>query len=264
MKQLFTSPKFISISIAIIALIILPLTLIEIQNQQILQQHADTLNTNMLFGSTASSACPGSGYNGDKNAVVWCGADDNGTPKASKITDAYNKGDGHNSAKSIQNIYGSSTYNITSSDIQNLSKESQVGSVTKSGDVIVGGKVVATNASSAGRQDIPGSVKHSNNGTVYYTSPPRISFLNNSLKAYVVMKNGKFKFAILQACGNPVSGTPKVAPTPIPTSKPTPKPTLPPGQPTPTICPTLGPVKNVHIVCPNCQLTPSPNASPNP
>ncbi len=47
------------------------------------------------------------------------------------------------------------------------------------------------------------------------------------------------------------------------TPTPTPTPSIPPGQPTPTICPTLGPVDNVHITCPNCQLTPTPN-SPSP
>lgn len=46
--------------------------------------------------------------------------------------------------------------------------------------------------------------------------------------------------------------TPTYRPTPTPTKKPTPTPTYLPGTPTPTICPTLGPVKNVHIDCPNC------------
>ena len=141
-----------------------------------------------------------------------------------------------------------------------MSKTAEVGSVTKSGEVILDGKVVATKAVTAGRLNISGSTKHTNNGTVYYTRPPSVSFLNNSLSAYVVMDNGKFKYAVLISCGNPVVGTPKVVtPTPTPTKKPTPTPTTPPGIPTPTICPTLGPVRNVHITCPNCQLSPSPS-----
>jgi hypothetical protein len=58
--------------------------------------------------------------------------------------------------------------------------------------------------------------------------------------------------------------TPSATPTPKPTTPPTPTPTTPPGvtptdrptdtpSPTPTICPTVGPVKNIHIDCPNCQ-----------
>ncbi len=70
-----------------------------------------------------------------------------------------------------------------------------------------------------------------------------------------------------------------VAPTPTPLATPTPTPTLPPGvtptptntptptetpvpsetpSPTPSICPTPGAVTNVKIVCPNCNLTPTP------
>ncbi|HSW97872.1 MAG TPA: hypothetical protein VLF89_08660 [Candidatus Saccharimonadales bacterium] len=280
MKELLTSSKFISISLAVVALIILPLTLIELRNTQTFQQ-------------SAATNCP-SGYNGDSNAIIWCGANSNGSAQPSRITYTYNHGDGHNSAKSIQNIYGSGFFGITSSEIQNLGSTAKVGSVTKSGDVIVGGKVVATNAVTAGRLNISGSTKRTSNGTVFYTRPPKVSFLSNSLSAYVVMVNGKFKFAILISCGNPVIGTPKApAPTPTPTKKPTPTPTnkpgltptptkkplptptkaptiaptkkpsptptTPPGQPTPTICPTLGPVKNVKITCPNCQLSPSPD-----
>ncbi len=55
--------------------------------------------------------------------------------------------------------------------------------------------------------------------------------------------------------------TPTPTPTLTPKPTPTPTPTTPPGSPTPTICPTLAPVKNVHIICPNCQLSPSPSPS---
>lgn len=171
---------------------------------------ANALNNSQA--SAASSSCPG--FNGDTNAVIWCGADSNGTAKASEITARYNNGDGHNSAASIHNIYGSNVFNITSADIQNLSSTAKVGSVTKGGDVMLNGKVVATNALTAGRQNIAGSTKHVNNGTVFYTRPPKVSFLNDSLSAYVVMVNGQFKFAVLLSCGNPVSATPKTPPTP--------------------------------------------------
>ena len=247
MRDLFTSPKFLTISIAIIALIIIPLTLIEVQSQQTIQQHAAT-----------NSPCPG--YNGDSNAVIWCGSYDNGISTVRQIVNKYNNGDGHNSAKSIQNIYSYSLFHISSTNIKNLGTYEKVGTVTKNGDVILNGKVIATNAITAGRQYITGSTKHTNNGTVFYTRSTKISFLNNSLKAYIVMRNGKFLFAILQSCGNPISATPKNIPTPTPTPTKKPTPTVSPGQPTPTptVCPTLAPVQDVHIVCPNCQLSPTP------
>jgi hypothetical protein len=52
---------------------------------------------------------------------------------------------------------------------------------------------------------------------------------------------------------NKVSNCQPPSPSPSPTPKTTPKPS-PSALPSvsPTICPTLGPVKNVHIDCPNC------------
>ena len=266
MRHLFTSPKFIVITLAAVALFIIPLTLIEVQNQQTIQQHAST------------TTCP-SGFNGDANAVIWCGANNNGVAQASEIVARFNNGDGHNSAASIQHIYEYGKFEIGASSISTLAQDAQLGSVTKTGDVLIGTKVVATNALTAGRQNISGSTQVSAAGTSFYIRPPSVSFQDSSLPAYVVMENGQFKFAILLSCGNPVGGTPVAAPkatptpapkptptpskptptiakqaTPTPTLKPKPTPTLPPGQPTPTICPTLAPVKNVHIICPNCQL----------
>ncbi len=156
-------------------------------------------------------------YNCDSNAVVYCGAEtSNGSPSAAEITTKYNKGDGHNSATSIHNIYGSKQFNISSSDVQNLAKTAQMGYVTKSGDVYVGNTLVATNAITAGRSWISGSQTASNGGTTYYVRKPSVSFVSNSIPAYVVMVNGQFKFALLTACGNPVIATPVKKPCPPP------------------------------------------------
>jgi len=95
------------------------------------------------------------------------------------------------------------------------------GSVTKSGDVLVNGNIVATNALTAGRQSIPGSTTKTYNGTTFYERPPSVSFLVDSLSAFVVMTGNHFDFAILSSCGNPVVG---VATTPLPTPTPTPTP----------------------------------------
>ncbi len=155
-------------------------------------------------------------YNCDSNAVIYCGAS-----SASQVTERYNDGvSGHNTATSIHHIY--SHFGISSSDIQSIKSTAQMGTVTKSGDVYIGSKLVATDAVTAGRENIAGSKTVTYDGTTFYTREPKVSFLNNSLDAYVVMQNGQFKYAILVSCGNPVIATP--VPAPKPTPKPTPTP----------------------------------------
>lgn len=162
--------------------------------------------TSMFVQPRASAAVSfGGSFNCDANAALWCGA-----PNTSTIINDYNKGNAHNSASSIQHIY--SSFGITSSDIQSISTTAVAGSVTKSGDIYVGSKLVATGAWTAGREYISGSTTVTSDGTTFYRRPPSVSFLDNSLTAYVVMSNGQFKFAILSSCGNPVSATPMSSP----------------------------------------------------
>lgn len=141
-------------------------------------------------------------YNCDANSVLWCGA-----PSASSVESKYKSGDGHNSAASIQHIY--SWFGISSSDISSMGSYAVNGSVSRSGDVYAGSTLVATNALTAGRENISGSTKRTDGGTTFYTRKPSVSFLDGSLSAMVYMKNGVFQFAILNSCGNPVTGTPK-------------------------------------------------------
>jgi len=61
----------------------------------------------------------------------------------------------------------------------------------------------------AGRSDIPGSTKVKYGATTFYERQPNVSFASGSIKAYVVMINGTFRFAILASCGNPVVGQAK-------------------------------------------------------
>lgn len=159
----------------------------------------------MALAPKVAAAAPSFGgpFNCDANSVMWCGAKNTTT-----IKDNYDHGDGHNSAASIQHIY--SAFGISSSDINSIGTTAVAGSVTKSGDVYVGSTLVATNAWSAGREDIAGSTKYTVDGTTFYERIPKYSFLSNSISAYVVMQNGQFKFALLSACGNPIKATPKV------------------------------------------------------
>ena len=184
-----------------------------------------------LVGATAivaSLAMPvaasAGSQNCDANAVIWCGATSVGS-----LQNSYWHGDGHNSAASIEHIYA--WFGITGSEVNGMSATVVNGTVTKSGQVLVGNQVVATGAITGGRQNIAGSTKESWGGTTFFVRKPSVSFLDNSLSAFVVMKNGQFQFAVIKACGNAVKATAVVKPTPTPTPVPTPTPTV---VPTPT------------------------------
>lgn len=101
--------------------------------------------------------------------------------------------------------------------------------------------LVATDAMTAGRQNMPGSTRDSNDGVTFYRRPPSVSFQSAALPAFVVMNNGKFDFAIIASCGNPVTATPV---TPAKQQKPQPAP-----QPTkPAAVPPAVPPQNITII----------------
>ena len=152
----------------------------------------------------------------DANAVIRCG-----TVTTAQLISRYNNGTTGNTAKSIHDIFN--FFGISSSDVQSIGTTAVAGRVTKSGAVFVNGTTaaVASGAVTAGRQNIAGSTAVTSNGTTFFKRAPNVSFQSDSLAAFVVMKNGVFQFAILAACGNPVTASPTPKPTPTPT--PTPK-----------------------------------------
>jgi hypothetical protein len=159
------------------------------------------------------------------NSIIWCGA----SSKADWLSKV-SSGDGHNTGANIQNIYYDQGRGITAANFN--ASTTVVGTVFKNGNVEVNGKVVATGAKSVGRDFIAGSVK---SGTVWMR-PTSVSFVANSIQAWVDMSGGTFHYFILQSCGNPGVATPVKAPTPSPTPKPTSTQT-----PTPTVMPTPTP-----------------------
>ena len=167
--------------------------------------------------------------NCDSNAVIYCGA-----LTTAELQQRY-------SQAGVATIY--SYFGITAQDIKNIDSIAVVGSVTKTGLVIVNGKTVATNAVTVGRQDDGNHVStHKEiNGVNFYLRPTSVGFLSSSIPAFVAFNSsGQFRFAILGSCANAVSGipvpVPKPSPTPVP--KPTPTPTPTPTTPTPTPTPT--------------------------
>lgn len=61
MKEVLTSPKFIMITIAILAIVVIPLTIIQSQTQQNTQQEASENETQWQTDQSASAACPTEG-----------------------------------------------------------------------------------------------------------------------------------------------------------------------------------------------------------
>ncbi len=140
--------------------------------------------------------------NGDcsSNSVIKCGVS-----SVSDMRDAYNS-DRTKGTKTIFSYLGISSSTVNSARVVN-------GSVTRDGNVLVGNKVVATDALTAGRQYMPGSTKHVVSGTTFYTRTPAASFQQSSLSAYVFLSSkGEFMGAVIIDCGNPVKGKNKVEP----------------------------------------------------
>ncbi len=149
-------------------------------------------------GDAANAASPECG----PNAIVKCG-----TMSEAELASKYSK----NTEKDLHKIF--SAYGISSSMIS--SKAGVPGYVTKSGDVVVNGKTVATSAYSLGRTQLHGGNAKTIDGKKYYEGTTQTRFSSNKLDAFVFFdKNGRFIAAILLVCGNPVRATP---PTPKPT-----------------------------------------------
>jgi hypothetical protein len=132
----------------------------------------------------------------DSNAVISCGA--------LSINELQSK---YNNNQSVQNIYNA--FGISGNDMHNMDATAVAGTVTLGGRVIVNGHTVANKAETAGRQAMAGSHSEDFNDTVFYRRTPSASFASSSLPAFVVMdKNGRFDFAIIASCGNPVNAHP--------------------------------------------------------
>ncbi|MGH7193147.1 MAG: hypothetical protein ACREJM_06375 [Candidatus Saccharimonadales bacterium] len=170
----------------------------------------------------------------DDNAIIRCGAH--------SVNELVNKYDDKAYVRGVYAAFG-----ISNGDMAALPSNAVEGRVTKQGDVYAGGRLVATNAITGGRQYITGSTKVNFNGAVFFSRPPSVSFVPDSLPAFVSMDNGSFRFAIIASCGNAVRATPVVTKTAVapakPVSKPKPphqkpqKPAPTPTQPTPTPAP---------------------------
>jgi hypothetical protein len=163
----------------------------------------------------------------DSNAVIHCGA--------LNFTELENR----SSQAGVAEIY--SNFGISMQDINNMRNGAVKGVVTNKNNVWIHKSsglcpntdasslsvqnqtavknnpnlcLVATNAMTAGRQNISGSTAASNGGVTFYKRAPSVSFASSSLPAFVVMKDHRFAFAVIASCGNPVVATPVTVVTP--------------------------------------------------
>ncbi|MBW3538269.1 hypothetical protein KY386_02125 [Candidatus Parcubacteria bacterium] len=133
----------------------------------------------------------------DANAVVYCGA-----LSQAELQEKMRAGDGRRSGAELQGLIYNGGWGITQAGI--ASRDTVIGSVRKDGTVWVGGEMVATGALSSGRQFMPGSYKQGD----LWVRPPSVSFRSSELPAFVHMPDGRFRWAIIQSCGNPVRAQP--------------------------------------------------------
>ncbi len=193
-----TVPKVWTALFIIAALVIIPVTVLQIQQQQEIRQHAESVLWNV--GQSASTSCPIPG-NGVDIKVTFSNSEPNQSSTAMTVT----------------------------------ATDQQTGKTVDFGS-IKGGQTV-NETIHTGRSTL-------NAGTVLFKFKWTDGHFGSDTSS-----------ASYQAVRNCIA--PTSTPTPEVTLTPTITPTIPPGvtpstTPTPTICPTLGPVKNVHIECPNC------------
>lgn len=162
----------------------------------------------IMLSGTSYAASP---RDCDSNAVVYCGA-----YTKSELLEKLEKGDTRNSAAELRRIYYSENRGITEASLR--SEATVDGVVTRDGRVVVGGRTVATDAISTGRENLGRSTR---DGSLF-ARPTSVSFRSPELPAFVHMENGEFKYAIIKSCGNPVRATPvaKVVPQAAPVALP--------------------------------------------
>lgn len=150
--------------------------------------------TPILNVSAAARDCDG-------NAFIYCG-----TLNKVELKNKLNRGTGkvNQTSTKLKSFLGRFGFAMT--DIPNLKE----GRVTKSNQVLVGGKVVASNVYTFGRHNIAGSTKVASVSYPLYRRHPSVSFVSNSIDAYVYLNSdGSMAYAILKSCGNPVEGVGK-------------------------------------------------------
>lgn len=144
---------------------------------------------------------------------------DCGVVSTDQLLERYDANDDRRGNKDVQAIFNN--YGVTRSDITNESqiKHGWLNHVT--GEISVNGTVVATNAQSLYRVNVPDKTLRpvSIAGKTYYIGAVAGQYSKGADVYVFVNRDGTFRTAIQASCGNPIPATPKTPPKP-----PTPKP----------------------------------------
>ena len=140
----------------------------------------------------------------DTNAVMYCGGETVGALKTK-----YDK------SADVRNIYAAVPFKLSSQKMASSWSSMQRGEVHRNGDVKLNGKVVAKGAVTAGRNHgntaaiRNASVKMPGVNAYYRAAGVNMGENTTALVAFVKLDaNGRFEFAIIRSCGNPVIATP--------------------------------------------------------
>lgn len=154
------------------------------------------------FGAVNTAPAVASTEGCSDNSVIKCGV-----TSMSELRSKYNS----DYTKGTKTIY---TYMGVTSTMVNKATYKQ-GTINKDGTIVVGGKVVAKSAQTAGRFSTSGSTKHTINGVTFYTGTTQVRFITyTSTPVFVFYDDyGRVTGAVMLDCGNPVKAV-NVVPMP--------------------------------------------------
>lgn len=137
----------------------------------------------------------------DPNDIIYCGV--------SSPSDFVNKYK-QNATGDLDDIYAQ--YGLTANELDRFAKTAKTGEARKNGDILVDGKVVATDATSLGRHDKPHATKLYAAGKTFYSNRNQDVFQVESTPVLVMMNGDQVEFVVMKACGNAMIGKPKGKP----------------------------------------------------
>ncbi|HSW78161.1 MAG TPA: PKD domain-containing protein [Candidatus Chromulinivoraceae bacterium] len=155
-----------------------------------------------VVNGTSNAALP---RDCDNNSIIFCGGI---TP--SELASRYTA----NKTGDLATVYHS--YGLSDHEMTHAGTSAKMGEIHRDGRVTVNGEVVATGATSIGREQLYANrTKVKIGSRYYYEGSPEYSYAKGveSIVAYVFFdQNGNFKAAVMTSCGNPVHAHPKPKP----------------------------------------------------
>lgn len=138
------------------------------------------------------------------NSIIVCGV----PTSDAFISDVRANADGHGN-HDLQTVY--SDFGLVPSDYDQFVTSARSGVAYQNGTIVVDGQTVATNAWSIGRTQFSYTTPISIGGHTYYKAQDTQVLLQNLPVMVMFNGHGQMQFAVMNACGNPVTGQ-KVTP----------------------------------------------------